>query len=107
MTGPVKFRQSGSCAAAEGLTQEISESGFSAFVRPPGLTVGETVAVEMVLPEGPMQARALVRQRTGTHFRFQFVDLTPEQLQQIKDSTGKLDPFRNSVMLVSRQHPQS
>ncbi len=103
VTGPVKFRQSGSSIIVEGLTQEISEGGLSAFVRNPGLTVGETVEVELSLPALSLQASAIVRSCTKTHFRFQFVGLTPEQVEQIKDCNKKLDPFRNTVMRSARR----
>jgi hypothetical protein len=107
IAGPVKFLQSGSEVSVEGLTQEISEGGLSAFLRPPGLTVGDTVEVELMLPGGALQARAQVRNHTNTHFRFQFIDLTPEQIQRIKDGEKELDPFRSGVMISGPPRPRS
>jgi hypothetical protein len=102
ITSPVKFRQSVVSITVEGLTQEISEGGLSAFVGP-GLAVGETVDVDLSLPGLSLQASAIVRSCTGTHFRFEFVGLTPEQVQQIKDCNKKLDPFRSIVMHGARR----
>jgi len=101
LAAPVTFRPSGdSTIAVAGLTQEISEGGLSAFLGKSNLVVGETVDVELSLPAGALQARALVRSRLASHFRFEFVDLTPEQLQQIKNCIQKLSPFRTLVMSV-------
>jgi c-di-GMP-binding flagellar brake protein YcgR len=87
----------GGSAAMQGLLQEISEGGMSAFVGAGDLKLDDAVELDLSLPSGRMYLRAIIRNQSGRHFRFEFVDLTPEQTEQIKESHKKMQPFINKV----------
>ena len=56
-----------------GHTVDISESGISAMLRVE-VPVGEVVRLEFELPEGPVEAHALVQQRNAFRYGMQFVE---------------------------------
>jgi hypothetical protein len=87
----------------QGLLQEISEGGMSAFVGDGQLAVDDTVDLDLALFSVHLRCQAVVRHQSGRHFRFEFLALTPEQIQKIKDSVDKLQPFMNKVMAVGRR----
>jgi hypothetical protein len=60
-------------AVVRGHTVDISESGISAML---GIEVpiGEVVRLELTLPEGDVEALAMVRQRSAFRYGFQFVE---------------------------------
>jgi hypothetical protein len=84
--------------AMQGILQEISEGGMSAFVGAGELKVEDTLNVNLALPSGRMHFRAVVRRQRGRQFGFEFIELTPEQLQQIKTSHLKMQPFISKVI---------
>jgi hypothetical protein len=88
----------GRSGAMQGLLQEISEGGMSAFFGAGELKVEDIVNVNLALPSGRMHFRAVVRRQRGRQFGFEFIDLTPEQLQQIKTSHLKMQPFISKVI---------
>ena len=79
-----------------GVSLEVSEAGMSAIVRQT-LRVGERVEVQIHLPSGDVRVAAMVRGSTGKHYGFQFVDLSPEQLQRIASSCKLLKPYAGNV----------
>lgn len=87
----------------QGLLQEISDAGMSAFVGAGELKVEDTVEVNLALPTGRMHFRAVVRRQRGRQFGFEFIELAPEQEQQIKDSHLKTQPFINKVIKSVRR----
>ena len=67
---------------SRGLTLEISEGGLSAVVcNPP--KEGETVALNLHLPDGPLDTLAIVRHSSKTHCGFEFVDPAPITRERI------------------------
>jgi hypothetical protein len=93
----------GRSGAMQGLLQEISDAGMSAFVGAGELKIEDTLEVNLALPSGRMHFRAVVRRQRGRQFGFEFVGLTPEQQQQIKDSHLKTQPFINKVIKSTRR----
>jgi hypothetical protein len=58
---------------SKGRTVDISESGISAMLMME-VPVGEIVELEFVLPTGPVNISATLRQRVAFRYGFQFVD---------------------------------
>lgn len=71
---------------------------MSAFVGGDGISADGSIDVDMVLPTGRIRLRALVRQKSGSHYRFEFIEMTPELTQQVTDAKKKMQPFINRVM---------
>jgi hypothetical protein len=92
----------GPSGTIQGLLQEISEGGTSAFFGAGDLKIEDTVDLNVDLPAGRLQVRAVVRNQRGRHFGFEFVALTPEQLQQVKASTQRTQPFITKVIKAGR-----
>ena len=76
---------------------------MSAFVGNGELKVGDIMNVTVSLPTERLLLRAAVRRQSGKHFRFEFVDLSAEQVQQVKDASKKMQPFINKVMSAGRR----
>jgi PilZ domain len=60
-------------SVVRGNTVDISESGISAMLRVE-VPVGEVVRLEFDLPDGLVEAHAMVRQRNAFRYGMQFVD---------------------------------
>jgi PilZ domain-containing protein len=73
-----------------GITLEISESGLSAVIGGP-LQVEDTTEVE---PVAGGKALARIRRHLGKIYGFEFVELTAEQAEQIRDKCKKLPIYR-------------
>ena len=69
-------------AATRGITLDISESGLGALVQG-DLYVGETVAIDLPLPEHPLNTVAIVRHASRIRCGFEFLGLTAEERHQI------------------------
>jgi hypothetical protein len=68
----------------QGWARNLSESGLGAFVAE-ALTVGESVTLEIPLPDADKQAiPAKVVRALGTEYGFQFTALSAEQRRQIR-----------------------
>jgi hypothetical protein len=68
----------------QGWARNLSESGLGAFVAE-ALTVGESVTIEIPLPDSDKQViPAKVVRSLGTEYGFQFTALSAEQRQQIQ-----------------------
>ncbi len=68
----------------QGWARNLSESGLGAFVAD-ALTLGESVTVEIPLPDSEKQViPAKVVRSLGTEYGFQFTALSAEQRQQIQ-----------------------
>ncbi len=59
-----------------GKTVEISESGMSVILAA-DLELGQPVELKFKLPLGAVKAQAVVRQRNGDRYGFEFVDPNP------------------------------
>ena len=60
-------------SVVRGQTVDISESGISAMLRVE-VPMGEVVRLEFELPDGPVEAHAMVRQRNAFRYGLQFVE---------------------------------
>ncbi len=84
-----------------GRTSDLSEGGLGAVI-PESLDAGTEIAVEVVLgaPDLKLSATAVVRHRRGFHHCIELVDLTPEQVQQVRaaciGATPSMDFFEYS-----------
>jgi hypothetical protein len=65
-------------AVVRGHSVDISESGISAMLRVE-VPVGEVVRLEFKLPQGAVEALALVCQRNAFRYGFQFVETSSAQ----------------------------
>ena len=70
-----------------GITLDISEGGLGALVQS-GLRVGETVSLELALPDSDLKAVAIVRHSSSLRSGFEFLGLTPEERQHIANLVG-------------------
>jgi len=76
-----------------GLTIEISESGFSAAISA-SLEVADRV---VVTPIGYLAMLAVVRWIRGRAYGFEFLELSSEQQQRIRDDCRRLPLYRSSL----------
>jgi PilZ domain len=81
-------------SAVPAMSIEISESGLSACLNPP-LAVGEKAELE---PVGGGRVSAIVRRTTGRVNGFEFLNLTSEQLLQVRTLCARLPMFRGGAM---------
>lgn len=70
-----------------GITLDISEGGLGAVVQN-GLRVGETVSLELELPNYYLRAVAIVRHSSNSRSGFEFLGLTPEERGCITSLVG-------------------
>lgn len=84
ITGPVTLYHLivGGVRSSRGVTLDISESGLGALVAAP-LEVGDTVGMDLQLPDCLLSAVAIVRHTSSIRSGFEFVGLTPEERAQI------------------------
>jgi PilZ domain len=92
-SAPIAVHPSGG-SAIPGISLEISESGMSALIGA-ALIVGDTVELE---PVAGGRVAALVRRHTGKIYGFEFLNLTPAQIQQIADSCKSLPKYQCKTM---------
>jgi PilZ domain len=76
-----------------GITIEISQSGISVVVKD-SLKLGDRFELE---PIAGGKVFALVRHKTGVVHGFEFVDLTSEQVQRLKETCEKLPRFQTRL----------
>lgn len=65
-----------------GISLDISESGLGALVQS-ALQVGETVTLEIELPEDGLKAVGIVRHSSSVRSGFEFLGLTSEERQRL------------------------
>jgi c-di-GMP-binding flagellar brake protein YcgR len=83
--------------SARGMSLEISEGGMSAVLEGE-LRVGEIAAVELPLPAGSLSALAIVRHKGAGHFGFEFLGLTANEREQLKQSAKSLQSQRGTLL---------
>ena len=76
-------------SAIRGMSLEISESGMSALIGDV-LVVGDTVRLEPVVDS---RVSALVRRQSGKIYGFEFLNLTPAQIQRIAEVCKALPKY--------------
>ena len=84
--GGVKETLNGRC-------RHLGEGGLGAVLAGE-LPIGEAVSLEFTLPghKEPMRMRATVRHRHGFHHGFEFLTITPSQLEFIRKAEKTLPP---------------
>jgi hypothetical protein len=70
-----------------GISLDISESGLGALLQR-RLPVGETVSLELELPDYDLKAVAIVRHSSSARSGFEFVGLTAEERERIAAMVG-------------------
>jgi len=91
-SAPIAVLRGGS--AMPGMSIEISESGMSALI---GATfvVGDIVELE---PVADSRVPALVRRHSGKIYGFEFLNLTPGQIQQIAEACKSLPKYLRNTL---------
>ena len=81
---PLRLRHlmGGGIHTSRGITLDISEGGVGALVTG-DLRLGETVELDLQLPEHPLNAVAIVRHTSNVRSGFEFLGMTPEERLQI------------------------
>lgn len=92
----VKGISEGQHIATFGISLEISEGGLSLLTRDP-LCIGDRVRIRLVLPAGVLETEAIVLRQTGRHYGMKFADLTPAQVQLIRDSTKSMQIYTTRI----------
>ncbi|HVP44743.1 MAG TPA: PilZ domain-containing protein [Terriglobales bacterium] len=79
--------ESASIPVSSGRTRDISLGGLGAFLEPP-VAVGQRLWVEFRLPPASAAMRILgkVQHDYGGRFGFQFLNITPEQQDEIRQA---------------------
>lgn len=90
---PITIR-SAEGASIPGISIEISESGISAITADP-LKVNDTVELE---PVAAGRVSALVRHSMGRVYGFEFLNLTADQTQRIKESCKVLTRYQGNTL---------
>jgi len=81
-------------SAVPGISLEISESGISVLINHE-LTVGATVELE---PIAGGRVSALVRRQTGKVYGFEFLNLSPAQVQRIVEKCKMLPLYSTKIL---------
>jgi hypothetical protein len=78
----LRHLMTGGVRTSRGVSLDISEAGLGALVET-DLQVGETVVMDLPLPERMLSAVAVVRHTSSARSGFEFLGLTPEERAQI------------------------
>lgn len=78
----------GGVRTSHGISLDICEGGIGALVRA-SLRVGDTVSIDLRLPEHVLSAVAIVRHTSDVSSGFEFVGLTREERLQILSVAGQ------------------
>jgi hypothetical protein len=78
----------GEMQTSPGVTLDLSEGGIGAMVQA-SLRVGETVEVELRLPQNSLRAVAIVRHVSSARSGFEFLGLTMEERLRITTVAGR------------------
>lgn len=72
----------GGVRLTRGITLDISEGGLGALMKS-ALPLGETVSLELELPDYELRAVAIVRHSSSSQAGFEFLGLTPDERERI------------------------
>ncbi len=94
---PIKFRHlvAGGVQTSRGITLDISEGGLGALVQG-DLRLGETVELDLQLPEQALSAIAIVRHTSQIRSGFEFLGLTAEERAQITTVCARQQAMQRS-----------
>jgi c-di-GMP-binding flagellar brake protein YcgR len=90
---PISIRAGGG-PEIPAMTLEISEGGLSAVLASP-VEIGDTVELQ---PVAATTVSAQVRHQVGKVYGFEFLQLTPEQVNSVRDICQKLPLFPRNRM---------
>ena len=85
----LRYLMAGGIRTSRGISLDISEEGLGAIVQG-DLCLGETVEIDLRMPENPLSTVAIVRHTSSVRSGFEFLGLTPEERRQIMESTKPL-----------------
>jgi len=87
---PLRLRHlmAGGISTTRGITLDISEGGMGALVQG-DLRLGETVEIDLQLPEHSLSTIAIVRHTSNVRSGFEFLGMTPEERLQIAKTCGQ------------------
>lgn len=77
----------GGVRSSHGISLDISEGGIGALLEGQ-LGVGETIGIDVPLPDSLLSAAAIVRYSSVVRSGFEFVGLSPEERQHIANLVG-------------------
>lgn len=80
--------RAGGVRTSHGISLDVSEGGMGALVQD-GLSLGETVAIDLPLRERTLNAIAIVRHISSARCGFEFVGLSAEERSQIMSVAAK------------------
>jgi len=99
-----RFSAAGPLLAAHGLSLDVSKGGAAAVMCGPP-RVGETVAINLQLLDGPFEALAIVRHSDDARSGFEFLDVAPDvqlkmeaSIQESQVSPWPVNPFFRKVV---------
>lgn len=89
LSAPIRLHHlvPGGVRFTNGITLDISEGGLGALVKS-SLRVGETVSLELELPDYELKAVGIVRHSSSSRSGFEFLGLTPEERERIASLVG-------------------
>jgi hypothetical protein len=87
----IRHLEPGGIETTHGISLDISEGGLGALVEG-RLRVGETVAIDLLLPQHPLHTVAIIRHTSSIQSGFEFVGLTTEERQRIAAEVGSGEP---------------
>jgi hypothetical protein len=74
----LQYLGAGGMRTTHGISLDVSESGIGALLQST-LSVGDTVGIELELPDRPLNTVAIVRHSSSVRSGFEFVGLTAEE----------------------------
>ncbi len=94
---PIKLRHliAGGVQTSRGVTLDISEGGLGALVQG-DLRLGETVELDLQLPEQALNAVAIVRHSSQVRSGFEFLGLTAEERGRITNVCARQQAMQQS-----------
>lgn len=78
----------GGVRSSRGISLDISESGLGALVES-RLQIGDTVEIQLPLPDRPLSAVAIVRHTSSLRSGFEFLGLTLEERARLAGVVGR------------------
>ena len=85
----LRYLMAGGIRTSRGISLDISEEGLGAIVQG-DLCLGETVEIDLRMPEQPLSTVAIVRHTSSVRSGFEFLGLTAEERRQITASSKPL-----------------
>ena len=88
VTLQLRHLMAGGIRASRGISLDISEDGLGALVQG-DLRLGETVEIDLHLPENLLSTVAIVRHTSTLRSGFEFLGMTPEERLKVANTCGR------------------